>query len=260
MKKFQLDFIIISNARLASDYHLMIVRPVDAPLPEMVPGQFVNILVPDSKETMLRRPISINDVDYGTQTLHLLIKPLGAGTEKLCSMIPGDRLNMLLPLGNGFDLNVDSGKRVLLVGGGVGSAPLLYLARLLNEKGVKVDTLIGARTSREIALRDEFSKVSELLITTEDGSEGGRGFVTNHDALIHPDCDRIMCCGPNPMMKAVAKIAYEHNIDCQVSLENTMACGLGACLCCVEDTKHGNQCVCTSGPVFNINDLKWNDL
>lgn len=259
MKKFQIDFTIISNHRVASDYHLMIVKPVDAPLPEMVPGQFVNILVPDSKATMLRRPISINDVDYDAQRLHLLIKPIGVGTEKLCSMSPGERLNILVPLGNGFDLNVDPAQRVLLVGGGVGSAPLLYLARQLKSKGVMVDTLIGARSSIEIALRDEFAKVSRLLVTTEDGSEGTRGFVTNHEALLHPCYDRIMCCGPIAMMKAVAKIAYEHNIDCQVSLENTMACGLGACLCCVEDTKHGNQCVCTSGPVFNINELKWND-
>lgn len=258
MKKFQLDFTIISSRRVGADYRLMILKSVDTPLPEMMPGQFVNILVPDSKETMLRRPISIHDVDYDAQTLHLLVKPVGAGTKKLCSIAEGERLNILVPLGNGFDLNIEPGRHVLLVGGGVGSAPLLFLARQLNAKGVHVDTLIGARSSDQIAIREEFANVSQLFITTEDGSEGTRGFVTNHESLLQPDYDKIMCCGPNPMMKAVAKIAHEHGIDCQVSLENTMACGLGACLCCVEDTRSGNQCVCTSGPVFNINDLKWN--
>lgn len=116
--------------------------------------------------------------------------------------------------------------------------------------------LIGTRTVKDIILKEEYEKYAAVYYTTEDGSYGEKGYPTQHTILTE-QFDHIFCCGPEPMMKAVARYAYSKHIDCEVSLENTMACGIGACLCCVNDTKEGHKCVCTDGPVFNINDLKW---
>lgn len=251
------DFVITENLRLNPDYSRLRVSPADSnPLPAMEPGQFVEIQVP-AQGVFLRRPISINDVNFETNTLDLLIRRAGHGTESLISMHEGETLNIMLPLGNGFSYDYDETKKILLVGGGVGCAPLLYLGRKLRERNVKVEFLIGARSAKDLLLIDEFTKVGAVHITTEDGTEGIKGFVTIHPALTEQPLDLICCCGPMPMMKAVAKIAQEREIECEVSLENVMACGLGACLCCVEDTAEGHVCVCTEGPVFNTHKLKW---
>ena len=114
----------------------------------------------------------------------------------------------------------------------------------------------NTKKALEIILKEEYEKYATVYYTTEDGSYGEKGYPTQHSILTE-QFDHIFCCGPEPMMKAVARYAYSKHIDCEVSLENTMACGIGACLCCVNDTKEGHKCVCTDGPVFNINDLKW---
>jgi dihydroorotate dehydrogenase electron transfer subunit len=170
---------------------------------------------------------------------------------------PGDIINVLLPLGNTFPINQVSGKKLLLIGGGVGVAPLLYYGYYLkNVCNAEVEFLLGARTQEDLLLMDEFKAVGTVHTTTEDGSFGTKGFVTNHNAL-SDNFDMWCVCGPAPMMKAVAAQAKKQNIECYVSLENMMACGLGACLCCVEKTVKGNVCVCTEGPIFNINQLTW---
>lgn len=147
----------------------------------------------------------------------------------------------------------------MLVGGGVGVAPLLYLGSELRQCGVEPTFLLGARSVSDLLLVDEFRKYGRVLITTEDGSAGERGFVTQHKVLGQECFDGIYTCGPTPMMKAVAAYARKTDTPCEVSLENMMACGLGACLCCVEKTTEGNLCVCKDGPVFNINRLLWQD-
>lgn len=252
-KKHIIDFIITSNESVAEGFHLMKLRPAEGELPEMYPGQFVDIRVPQSPTTFLRRPISINFVE-GNQ-LWLMIKDAGAGTHHLCEMQKGESLNIILPLGNGFSL--DTGNDILLVGGGVGAAPLLFLASELNKSGKSVRILIGARKKSDLTQIEEFRNVGSVEVTTEDGSAGIKGFVTDHKWLKNPSADAIQCCGPLPMMKAVAAVAAKASVRCEVSLENKMACGVGACLCCVEDTIDGNECVCTCGPVFDINHLKW---
>ena len=156
-------------------------------------------------------------------------------------------------------------RRVLLAGGGVGVAPLLYLGKVLKEQGVESTFLLGARSAKDLLMLSEFEKYGRVLVTTEDGSMGEKGFVTNHSVLQQETFDLIQVCGPTPMMKAVARYAHEKGIACEVSLENLMACGLGACLCCVEKVKTSpdyqspttNVCVCKEGPVFNINRLLW---
>ena len=155
------------------------------------------------------------------------------------------------------DVDKKQGLLYLLVKiAGKGIAPLLHLSKELSDKGLHPVVLIGTRTVKDIILKEEYEKYATVYYTTEDGSYGEKGYPTQHTILTE-QFDHIFCCGPEPMMKAVARYAYSKHIDCEVSLENTMACGIGACLCCVNDTKEGHKCVCTDGPVFNINDLKW---
>jgi len=226
-------------------------------LPEMVPGQFVEVKVEGSERTFLRRPISINFVDKEKNELWLLIQTVGDGTRKLATLKEGDKLNLLFPLGNGFSDVEKGGEEVLLIGGGVGVAPLLEYGKWLKERGAKPSFLLGARSKSDLLELNLFRQFGEVFITTEDGSEGEKGFVTQHSVLAKRKFDRISVCGPKPMMVAVAKFAKKNDVKCEVSLENMMACGLGACLCCVEKTVKGNVCVCKEGPVFDVNLLSW---
>ena len=178
------------------------------------------------------------------------------GNEVKMTLKVGDKVNTLMPLGNGFTKPATAGKRYLLIGGGVGSAPLYYLAQELAKGGHDFTILIGARSAKDLYLREAYEALGRVEYTTEDGSLGTQGYVTNHPVL-NEKFDCIYTCGPKPMMMAVARYARENGIACEVSLENRMACGLGACLCCVEDTKEGHKCVCTDGPVFSIDELKW---
>lgn len=258
MKKYLLDLRVKSVEQIHQRY-VLIKLTDDNPLPEMLPGQFVEVRVDGSPNTFLRRPISINFVDKDANELWLLVAAIGDGTKKMAQLKTGDALNCLLPLGNGFTLPESPEKRVLLVGGGVGVAPLLYMGAMMLEMGCKPTFLLGARTAKDLLMLDLFNKYGSVCVTTEDGSEGEKGFVTNHSLLQKESFDRIITCGPTPMMKAVARYSRQAKIDCEVSLENLMACGLGACLCCVEKTTEGNLCVCKDGPVFNIRKLLWQD-
>ena len=228
----------------------------EQPLPDIVPGQFVQVRVDNSTSTYLRRPISIHNVDFQQNEITLLIQQIGEGTRHLAQTKEGDIINMVLPLGNGFSFPA-KGERSLLVGGGIGIAPLFYFAKVLNEKGVSPTLLLGGKSKSDLIRLVDYQRLGESFVTTEDGSLGEKGFVTMHSIWQKQSFDKIYVCGPKPMMKAVAKLAAEKGIWCEVSLENLMACGLGACLCCVEDTVDGNVCVCKEGPVFNTRRLKW---
>lgn len=256
MKKFILD-LTVNSVDALSDKHVLIKLTDDKPLPEMLPGQFVEVRVDNSPSTFLRRPISINNVDYDRNELWLLVAAVGDGTRQLQKLQKGDRLNCMLPLGNSFTMPTDSAQKVLLVGGGVGVAPLLYFGKRIKEMGGEPTFLLGARSAKDVLERELFEQVGRVFITTEDGSEGEKGFVTNHSVLAQEHFDRISTCGPKPMMMAVARYAFKNDIECEVSLENKMACGVGACLCCVEKTVEGNKCVCKEGPVMNIKKLTW---
>lgn len=256
MKKFILD-LTVNSVEALSDKHVLIKLTDDKPLPEMLPGQFVEVRVDNSPSTFLRRPISINNVDYDRNELWLLVAAVGDGTRQLQKLQKGDRLNCMLPLGNSFTMPTDSAQKVLLVGGGVGVAPLLYFGKRIKAMGGEPTFLLGARSAKDVLERELFKQVGRVLITTEDGSEGEKGFVTNHSVLALEHFDRISTCGPKPMMMAVARYAFKNDIECEVSLENKMACGVGACLCCVEKTVEGNKCVCKEGPVMNIKKLTW---
>ena len=256
MKKYILDLQVTENIRLHANYVLLKLTH-SAPLPEMLPGQFAEIRVDNSPSTFLRRPISINYVDREKNEVWFLVQLVGDGTRKLATLEKGDLLNVVLPLGYGFSMPQTPEEKVLLVGGGVGTAPMLYLGESLLKRGCKPSFLLGARSKNDLLQLEQFASLGEVYITTEDGSMGEKGYVTMHSVLKEHKFDMIYTCGPKPMMVAVAKYAKESDTECEVSLENTMACGVGACLCCVEKTDEGHVCVCKEGPVFNIKKLLW---
>ena len=257
MKKYVLDLLVTENTRLSHDYYLLKLTSENR-LPEIQPGQFAAVRVDDSPSTFLRRPISINFVDREKNELWLLIQCIGAGTCRMARYRVGEMVNLLMPLGNSFTIPGKSEDfRLLLIGGGVGVAPLLYLGDILKQTGFEPVFLMGYRCKKSIVQFSDFQNIGTVYVTTEDGSMGEKGLVTDHSVLYDTAFNRIYTCGPKPMMVAVAKYAVSKGISCEVSLENTMACGFGACLCCVEQTSEGHKCVCTEGPVFNINQLSW---
>ena len=256
MKKFCLDLIVVSVSKI-NDRYVLIKLTHNEELPPMEPGQFVEVRVDGSPTTFLRRPISINFVDRKNNQLWLLVATVGEGTHKMAQLKEGEILNCVLPLGKSFTMPQQPQEKYLLVGGGVGTAPMLYLGEQLKEIGCTPTFLLGARSQKDLLELENFEPLGRLFVTTEDGTAGEKGFVTNHSILQNEKFDRICVCGPTPMMKAVAQYARQNNIECEVSLENMMACGIGACLCCVEKTTEGNLCVCTDGPVFNIKQLLW---
>ena len=190
MKKFILD-LTVNSVEALSDKHVLIKLTDDKPLPEMLPGQFVEVRVDNSPSTFLRRPISINNVDYDRNELWLLVAAVGDGTRQLQKLQKGDRLNCMLPLGNSFTMPTDSAQKVLLVGGGVGVAPLLYFGKRIKAMGGEPTFLLGARSAKDVLERELFKQVGRVFITTEDGSEGEKGFVTNHSVLAQEHFDRI---------------------------------------------------------------------
>ena len=220
-------------------------------LPDIAPGQFVEVEVRDCRDVLLRRPISIHDADSANNSLTLLIQIVVKGTRKLSKLREGDTLNLVYPLGHGFSVD---GNRPLLVGGGAGIAPLLLLSKHYMQRGIRPTVLLGGRTASLIPARDAFEPLADVLLTTDDGSLGERGMVTQHSRF-NDNYDHICTCGPTPMMKAVARHALQQGISCELSLENLMACGIGACLCCVVNADEGHKCVCKEGPVFDARQL-----
>lgn len=257
MKKTVQKLLVISNRRINSDHALLELKS-EIELEGIIPGQFANILVEKAQNVFLRRPFSIYHVDYKCNIISILIKRIGEGTKTLSDVRAGDYLSVIFPLGEGFSIPGVRSK-VLLVGGGVGIAALMILAIDLQKGGHQVEILLGAKRAEDLIELDIFAKYGTVHTTTEDGSHGTKGFVTSHAQLgdNFSSYDKVYTCGPEPMMRAVARVALQHQVDCEVSLENTMACGFGVCLCCVTETTEGHRCVCTDGPVFDIKQLKW---
>lgn len=257
MKKTATDFLLIENKKLNKDNFLLILQsPI--PLSDILPGQFINVEIKDSSEIFLRRPFSVLDVDYEKQTLSLLVKILGRGSKKLTEAQSGQIINAIFPLGKSFTLP-DKNDRILLIAGGSGVAPMLFLSKICELNPANIDVLIGAKSVSDHIDITEYQSFGKFYFTTEDGTLGEKGYVTNHPVFTDQLSlyNKIYTCGPDLMMKAVGRKAIVEEIFCEVSLENMMACGFGVCLCCVEDTKTGHKCVCTDGPVFNVNELKW---
>jgi dihydroorotate dehydrogenase electron transfer subunit len=211
------------------------------------PGQFVNIKLDGF---FLRRPISVCDVEGDTLTI--IYKVVGGGTEKMSEMLPGEKLDILTGLGNGYDLD-KSGNHPLLVGGGVGVPPLYMLARKLIAQGKQVDVILGFNTKDEVFYEEQFRALGATVrVTTADGSYGIKGFVTN--ALDGINYTYFYTCGPEPMLKALYKATSTGG---QFSFEERMGCGFGACMGCSCKTVTGNKRICKEGPVLTKEDIIW---
>lgn len=217
------------------------------------PGQFAQIRLPGHT---LRRPISICGIDKTGGTLRFVFQIRGEGTAELAQFQPGSQIEILAPLGNGFP--VDRQKRTLLVGGGIGVPPLLGVASELGENAVAV---LGFRNKDAVILEEDFQAVgAKTLIATDDGTYGHHGLVT--DLCKDQEFDCVMACGPAPMLRAVTALAQERSVPCYVSLEERMACGIGACLGCAvallkEDGSQYFGHVCKDGPVFESHRVAW---
>ena len=255
MKKVQ-DFKVKEYQWLNDDNYIIKLQS-DEEVPEISAGQFAELKIPRSPDVFLRRPLSILDYHKKENSLSFYVKIIGKGTRQLGQLPKGETVNVIYPLGNSF--NTENVNNALIIGGGSGIAPFVLLARELQRQKIDTTFLIGGRTKKDVFLTDAFAMFGEVLLTTEDGSLGEKGLVTQHSVFKNEkfDFDKIYTCGPNPMMKAVSYIAKEKEVACEASLENMMACGFGACLCCVTETADGNKCVCTEGPVFDTNYLKW---
>lgn len=211
------------------------------------PGQFVNISIDGC---YLRRPVSVCDVDGDTLTL--IYKVVGKGTERLSKYAAGEKIDTLVGLGNGYDLSL-SGEKPLLIGGGVGVPPMYLLAKKLVEKGVKPTVILGFNTKSEIFYENEFKTLgATVYVTTADGSYGKKGFVT--DIMKDLDYTYFYTCGPMPMFKAIEKIAKGSG---EFSFEERMGCGFGACMGCSCKTKYGNKRICKDGPVLKREEIVW---
>ena len=254
-RKFLEQALIVVNELLIPGVFRLVVKAPEISA-RCVPGQFVMVRLPWWTDPLLRRPFSIAGADAEQGTLTLIYRVVGHGTELLESAQAGDKLDVIGPLGRGFDL---SGDRLLLVGGGMGLAPLLFAAERCCPK--QVDVLAGGRTGDELFWVELFQEIcSQVHITTDDGSLGTCG--TCVDALSGVLCDGgydgVLTCGPRPMMKRVAETAQAAGIPVQVSLEEHMACGLGVCLSCTcGATDGGTRQICKDGPVFSAAEVDW---
>lgn len=228
------------------------------------PGNFIEIRVSDQTEPFLRRPISIYNLEKEKGILEFIFQVKGKGTKILMQKKQGDLIDIIGPLGYGT-FKTEGKKRIAIIGGGIGIFPLQELAKQAKKSNIEVDTYLGFRNKEYVVLEKEFKEVSDkLIITTDDGSYGEKGFAINflEDELKNNNYDCIYACGPLPMLKAIQKYANENNINCQISLEEKMACGLGVCLgCAVKTAKSPKEApeyfhVCKGGPVFNAKDVE----
>lgn len=243
----QLLFEIKQNGKIADGVYKMVLSGDTSAI--TAPGQFVNIQL---SGRFLRRPISV--CDYDDETLTLIYKVVGKGTAQMSEMLPGERLDLLTGLGNGYDLS-KSGEKPLLIGGGVGVPPMYNLCKKLIAEGKMVTVILGFNAKGDVFYQEEFEKLgAAVFVTTADGSYGTKGFVT--DVMKNLDYSFFYTCGPEPMFRAIHKIAKAPG---QYSFEERMGCGFGACMGCSCKTLTGNKRICKEGPVMESEEIIWND-
>ncbi len=213
------------------------------------PGQFINIKIDDSYKHILRRPISI--CDYDESTITIIYKVLGEGTDILSHKKTGETLDVLCPLGNGFSIK-NQPKHQLIIGGGIGVPPLYRLAKEMSESGMDYEVVIGFQSKKDIILLDEFKALGvNVSVTTDDGSFGYKGNVLEYIEDHQIEYDYYYACGPQVMLHALIKEGYEG----QLSFEERMGCGFGACMGCTHKTKNGYKRICVEGPVLEANEV-----
>lgn len=228
------------------------------------PGQFVHMKVPRMETHILRRPFSVYSCDAEAGTIDVLYQVVGFGTDHMTGLEPGEECELIGPVGATW--NPPEQGRCLLVGGGVGAAPLFMLCQRIASSQATVDVVLGAQTKDALVCRDRYAEVlgGEPRCATDDGTYGRAGFCTSlvEEALAQAAADGapydyLAVCGPEPLMRIVAGLASEAGVRCEVSMEKRMACGIGACLSCVVDTVEGKKRACVDGPVFDAGKVVW---
>ena len=250
MGKVKMTAKVVSQQALTDDIFSMWIQ-ADEIAGAAVPGQFISVYTKDAGK-LLPRPISLCQVDKEKGQLRIVYRVVGAGTSQFSGYQAGDDIEIMGPLGNGFPLERAAGKKVFLIGGGIGIPPMLELARQLD---CEKQAVLGYRDV--LFLNDEFEKFSDVYVATEDGSAGTKGNVLDAIRENGLKADVIFACGPTPMLRALKAYAEENGIECWLSLEEKMACGIGACLACVCQSKEvdehshvHNKRICKDGPVF----------
>ena len=262
---------ILSRKEVAPNIHLIRLN-APAIAQEALPGQFIHIKCSVDNYPLLRRPISIHRINKKKGEIYILFQVMGEGTKLLAQKEVGDNLDILGPIGNGFNIYPES-KKIIIIGGGIGVAPLLALCEESIRKGKEVRVLIGALKKELVIGEENFRKLgAKVDVATNDGSYKYKGLVTDLlEGSIREGwlADQIFACGPKPMLRKIVEISLDNHIDCQVSLEERMACGIGACLGCVcktktrdkekDKVKYEFKRVCVDGPIFEGSEVVWDD-
>ena len=251
MVKVKMTGRIISQEKIAAEIYSMWIEAAEI-AEQTRPGQFISVYCKDNSR-ILPRPISVCEIDKEKGALRIVYRIAGKGTDEFSHMQAGDTVDIMGPLGNGFPMEEAKGKRVFLMGGGIGIPPMVQTAK---EAEAEITVIAGYRNS-EIFLKEELEKAGKLVVATEDGSVGTKGNVMDAIRENNLEADVIFACGPTPMLRAIKNYAEEKNILCYISMEEKMACGIGACLACVckskEKDSHShvhNKRVCKDGHVF----------
>lgn len=242
---------IVSHRQLAYETYEIVLESEQATT--LRPGQFVHIALPHH---VLRRPISVANVNQQEQTFTIIFKVFGDGTKRLTKFQAGDQLDVILPCGGYYPIDELDIKRALIVGGGVGVPPLYYLAKTLKEKGVEISSILGFQGKEHVFYEDKFKQLGDTYIATNDGTYGHQGFVTDVIKKITPAFDYYFTCGPTPMLQAVTNLL--ENSKGYISLEERMGCGVGTCYACVVPRRSNpdkSLKICKDGPVFAANEV-----
>ena len=259
-EKFQETVTVVSQKQIGTGIYDLTIQTKEIAAAAKA-GQFVSVYSNDASK-LLPRPISLCGIDRKAGTLRLVYRVTGehTGTEEFSRLQAGDTMTIMGPLGNGF--TVEKGRKTFLIGGGIGVPPMLQLAKEMKDAGENFQIVMGYRDAGTFLL-DEFKEQGESFVATEDGSVGTKGNVLDAIRENHLDADVIYACGPTPMLRALKAYAEEQNMTCYVSMEERMACGIGACLACVcnstEKDAHSNvknKRICKEGPVFNAKEVE----
>lgn len=264
MKKTKVAMRVLESTSLAEGVYSLWLQYEEKDRPvSVMPGQFVGVYTKDGT-ALLPRPISICRWDTEKAALRLVYRAVGKGTRQFADLKPRDVVDVLGILGNGYDMDALKGKKVLLLGGGIGIPPMLQLAAACKEAESETEaTAVLGYRNNDLFLKEDFEQLCPVLIATEDGSVGTKGTVLDAIKAQEPSFDAVCACGPMPMLRAVKHFAQEQGVPCYISLEERMACGVGACLGCVCKTikkdahSHVNNTrICTEGPVFAAEDVE----
>ena len=250
------------NTQICADHYQLILMDDGGLSKTTLPGQFVNVVIPQRLDLLLRRPFSVARTDPEKNLLYIVYRIVGKGTGSMVELKPGTKMDLMGPLGNGWHLP-KAPMNCLLVGGGCGVAPLWALAEHLVRERSRVFTVMGFQSRDKVFGEDIFRQIqSEVTVTTDDGSYGCEGFVCDHlEPYLNQKIGRAYVCGPMPMVRTVIPQLLQKKIEGEVSLEEIMGCGYGVCLSCVteveKDGRVQKQRICTEGPVFSIREVKW---